>query len=129
MGKPEILTDDLEGLLPPTTLAKLIESHGDRLFALVRQGRALVFRPLSKGEYRLMRADLDKAASGQKLALDTYAIGEKYAKAALVYPEKTEFEQMLEDYPGLADVISQDLAAIAQMAETEFLQQIRRPAE
>lgn len=126
MGKPEILTDDLEGLLPEATLNALVEAHGDRLFALVRQGRVYIFRPLTKQEYRLMRSELDKAASGQKLALDTYAIGEKYAKAALVYPERLEFERALEDYPGLADVVSQDLAAIAQMAETEFLQKIRR---
>lgn len=129
MGKPELLTEDLEGLLPPTALTKLIEAHGDRLYALARKGLVLIFRPLSKQEYRLMRADLDKVSVGQKLALDTYAIGEKYAKAALVYPDKPEFEQRLEDYPGLADMISQDLAAIAQMAETEFLQKIRRAAE
>ncbi|ADH63797.1 hypothetical protein Mesil_1922 [Allomeiothermus silvanus DSM 9946] len=123
MGKT-ILSEDLEGQLPPTTLTALRATHGDRLFALVRQGRVLVFRPLTKAEYRMMRADLDKASASPKLALDTYAIGEKYAKLALCYPDRSEFEAILDDYPGLADVVSQDLAAIAQMAETEFLQQI-----
>jgi hypothetical protein len=125
MGKP-ILTEDLEGLLPPTTLQSLRETHGARLFALVRQELVLIFRPLTRAEYRMMRAELDRSATqGQKLALDTYAIGEKYAKAALCYPDRREFEEILEVYPGLADIVSQDLAAIAQMAETEFLQKIQ----
>lgn len=125
MGK-QILSEDLEGLLPPTTLSALRETHGARLFALVRQGRVMIFRPLTRAEYRMMRTELDRAAAqGQKLALDTYAIGEKYAKIALCYPDRAEFEGVLEEYPGLADVVSQDLAAIAQAADAEFLQAIR----
>jgi hypothetical protein len=117
------LTELNNDILKPETLDSLITTHGSRLYYKQVDEAVIVVKPLSKPQYRAMQSEMESEATKaekKQVHLSSYEIGEKWVSAAVVYPDKTQFKALLEEYPGLVDIISQDLVSLAQTRQLQF---------
>lgn len=94
----------------PALIAKLKSEHGSDLRLVVTDDAEIVLRPPHKGEwaaFRAMAQEKDKKQFAQ----------EDLSRACVIYPERAEFDKLLDKRPGLGDALSDVAGELAVGAE------------
>lgn len=97
--------------ITPEKVAELEAKHG-KVLHLRREAGEAVFRRPKRDEWRKFKADLGND-EGKHMASENLVI------ACAVWPERAQFEALLDDAPGLIDAFANGLTSWSGLGQAE----------